>query len=887
MRRRKPWGVAIFVGILTFSLCSIVRLDAQQRASGGTTPKLEAYVVPFSHLDLFWAGTREECLARGNRIIAKAIGIAKKYPEFRFFLESDNFVQNFVDSHKGSAEVEDLKRLVREGRFEIAPNWANIFHNLPDGEVHARNFLYGRRYAHEAFGVDPRVFQPADIPGFTPQFPQILQQTDVPFMVMTRMGPPEKWLFNWKSPNGSKVLVWNEPHGYGWGVHLGFHSEMTPDKRAVLEKELREVSANDPGPIFVPWGVDLWSPNEKIVQNVDALNKDFTYAHFTLAVPQDFFKAIEKTQNVPEITGEIPMAWPHVVDGILHLWQLAVPATATLTTAEEFATINYALGYADYPQQDLEVLWKSLIESMDHNHDGQGGEIGDRRKMDDSLLVLNRGGEILRDSLRNIAERVRIPIPNSFPIVVFNGLGWERNDPVKAHVTLYGDVGPHAIDDYKKGIRLVDEKGAPIPFHIEQTSENISRALELTFVATGVPALGYKTYFLTPSEQPQSYPPAAEFTLDRDKDQKDPRRPLGTDVMENQFYRVVVDKATGKVTVLDKELNQEIVKGAEIVGVEERGTNNVQKEIETGRTIPLSPNGTQVEENNAVRAVLSLSGWVADVPVQQRLILYRGLKRLDIENSLDWKEPRFLRIEEQFPLGRTQIEMEYGIPFGANSVANLMPGSGPHAGDEIQQDAWKQYRTIQSWVFAGDNQWGLTLAVDHQLVRLEDGLIHANMIRGQRYTSVKIVRDNEEVDSIHFPAPGHYVFKYSISSGAGDWKLLKSYRTGANFNNALIPISVVDEISPKSLPPTNSFFSVQGDNLVLSALKKAEGTDPSIVLRLYEMEGTKAESPVTFLGSQRQFRESNLLETESGAAGQRILRIDPFEIKTLKLRPGS
>jgi alpha-mannosidase len=886
MRRRKSWSVAILVGFLAFSLCPLVRLSAQQSASGGTPQKVEVYVVPFSHLDLFWAGTREECLARGNRIIAKSIRIAKKYPEFRFLLESDNFVQNFVASHKGSAEVDDLKRLVREGQFEIAPNWANIFHNLPDSEVHARNFLYGKRYAQEVFGVDPSVFHPADIPGFTPQFPQMLQQVGAPFMVMTRMGPPNRWLFDWKSPNGSKVLVWSEPHGYGWGVHLGFHSDLTPEKRNALEKELREVSANIAGPIFVPWGVDLWSPSEKMVENVDTLNKDFAYAHFRLATPQDFFKAVKNTQNLPELSGEIPLAWPHVVDSIIQLWQLAVPATATLTTAEEFATVNYALGYADYPQQDLEVLWKSVIESMDHNHDGQGGEIGDRRKMEDSLLVLNRGGEILRNSMRNIAERVRIPIANSFPIVIFNGLGWQRDDPVKAHVTLYGDVGPYAIDDYRKGMRLVDEKGTSIPFHVDYTSENISRAVELTFVAEGVPALGYKTYFLTPDEHPQSYPPAAQFTLDRDQDIKDPRRPLGSDVIENQFYRVTLDKATGKVTILDKELNQEIVKGAEIVGVEERGTNNVQKEIDTGRTIPLSPNDTRVEENNAVRAVLRFSGWIADIPIQQRFILYRGLKRLDIENSLEWKEPRFLRIEQLFPLGRAQANTEYGIPFGANSVSNVIPGSGPHVGDEIQRNAWKEYRTIQSWVFAGDNQWGLTLAADHQLVKLEDGLIRANMIRGQRYTSVKIVSD-DEVTSIHFPAPGHYVFKYSISSGPGDWKSIKSYQTGANFDHPLLPVSVVDDISAKSLPPSNSFLSVHGDNLVLSALKKAEGTDPSIVLRLYEIQGAKAETPVSFLGTERQFRESNLLERDSGQASQRVLHVDPYEIKTIKFPPGS
>ena len=180
----------------------------------------------------------------------------------------------------------------------------------------------------------------------------------------------------------------------------------------------------------------------------------------------------------------------------------------------------------------------------------------------------------------------------------------------------------------------------------------------------------------------------------------------------------------------------------------------------------------------------------------------------------------------------------------------------------------------------------MTLAADHQLARLQNGLIRANMLRGQRYTSAKLSRDGE-VDSIHFPAPGHYVFRYSLSSGAGDWKALQAYRAGANFNHPLIPISVVDDVSAKSLPPTNSFLSVQGDNLVLSALKKAEGSDPSIILRLYEIQGAQTDASFTFLGTDQPFRESNLMETESGKAGQRILHVEPYEIKTIKLRPAS
>jgi alpha-mannosidase len=866
------------VSAVGFALIGVEGLKGQHSPAKDSPQKLEADVIPFSHLDFFWAGTREECLARGNRIIARALQIANKYPEFRFLIESDNFLASYVDSHRGSPELEELRRLVKEGRIAIAPNWADIFLNLPSGEVLVRNIVYGKQQARDAFGVNPRAMHPTDIPGFTPQYPQILEKANIPFMVMSRMGPTDKALFNWESPDGSKVLVWTV-RGYGWGAHLGLHGDLTEEKIDAITRELEAAHQIAPGPIYIHWGVDLWAPTEKLVESVRKLNHVISAWQFTFATPEEFYNAVAQTPSLPGLPGEIPMAWPHVVDGILHLWELAVPATTTLTTAEEFAAINYALGYADYPQPQLDFLWKKLIESMDHNHDGQGGEIGDNRKKEYSQLAIVYGGEILRDNLRNIAERVQIPIAKSFPLVVFNGLGWQRDDLVKAHVTLYGDVVPSAIAEYKKSIRLVDETGKPVTFCVVETSENISRALDLVFVARGVPSLGYKTYYLAPAQQPEVFPAASQISLDRDKDLQEPRRPLGADVMENEFYRVTLDKATGGVTVFDRQLNHDVTKDTQVVGVEERGTNNVQREINTGRVFPRRIGDTVLEENNSVRAVLRIPGRVADIPVVQRLILYQGLKQLDIENSVEWTEPRFVRIEQLIPILQPDAEMVYGVPFGANSVKNVLAGSGPSASDEIDPKAWEQYREIQGWVFAGTSEWGLTLAADHQLVRLEPGVIHASMIRGQRYTSVKIVRA-DEVSSIHFPAQGHYVFRYSLSSGSGDWKASKSYQSGLAFNNSLIPVSVVDEISGKSLPPTHSFCSVQGENLVISALKKS-ATDNSIILRLYEIQGAKTETPVMLLGQQRNFREVNLLEQELRPEDQRTLDVNPYEIKTI------
>src|SRR5579871_5989596 len=112
-------------GLRNFAVmaCLLVNTLPAQKAAPVGNPR-EVYVVPFSHLDFFWGGTREECLARGNRIIAKAIGIAKRDSSFRFLLEDDDFVANYVESHRNSPDLDDFKRLVKEGHIEISPKWA-------------------------------------------------------------------------------------------------------------------------------------------------------------------------------------------------------------------------------------------------------------------------------------------------------------------------------------------------------------------------------------------------------------------------------------------------------------------------------------------------------------------------------------------------------------------------------------------------------------------------------------------------------------------------------------------------------------------------------------------------------------------------------------------
>lgn len=127
------------------------------------------------------------------------------------------------------------------------------------------------------------------------------------------------------------------------------------------------------------------------------------------------------------------------------------------------------------------------------------------------------------------------------------------------------------------------------------------------------------------------------------------------------------------------------------------------------------------------------------------------------------------------------------------------------------------------------------------------------------------------------------MFRYSLSSAPGDWRASKAYRAGIGWNNPLLPISVADEITSKSLSPTRSFCSLEQDSLVLSTLKKAD-LGPSILLRVYEIEGLPVKTPVEFLGRRTTLGEVNLLEEDLNKTPQQVLRVGPYAIKTIKLK---
>jgi len=128
-----------------------------------------------------------------------------------------------------------------------------------------------------------------------------------------------------------------------------------------------------------------------------------------------------------------------------------------------------------------------------------------------------------------------------------------------------------------------------------------------------------------------------------------------------------------------------------------------------------------------------------------------------------------------------------------------------------------------------------------------------------------------------------FTFEYAVQPHKGDWQQAKVYRPAREYQCS--PVSIESDCQG-DLPLEFSFLRLSPDNLLLSALKKAEDTD-EVVLRFYETKGETTEAQVEFFKEIKRLTLIDLLEREEKelpfSGNSFSLSVKPFEIISVKL----
>ncbi len=772
------------------------------------------HLIGNSHIDPVWLWRWPEGYQAVRATFRSVLERMGEYPEFVFTCDSVAFLA-WVEEHDPELFGE-IRRRVAEGRFEIAGGWwVEADCNLPCGESLVRQALYGQRWLLTQFGVAATVGCNLDPFGHPATLPQLLRKSGLDRYLFMRPGPGELPLpvpgaaFWWESADGSRVLAYRVPHEYqSPGTDLDEHL------RAALA-QLAKVGADHEVACCYGVGNHGGGPTRANLDSIRRLDGTDPFPQLECASAGRFFDHLEAADGarLPLVEGELQ---PHAVgcyaahSGIKRLNRRA---ENLLLAAEKWVTAAGILsgGAAPYPAAALTHAWKQVL--FNQCHDILAGTAipaaydDARDQLGEATAIATRA---LYSAAQAISGRIAIPEePGTTPVVVFNPHPW----PVRAEIELEAERG---------SANRVEGGGEVVPSQATRSHATVPWRERVVFVAD-VPALGWRLYRL------RAGGPDPELEPEANPDQS---------TLEGEHLFVRVDPATGWLASLRDKAS-----GAELAGesaphavvIDDRsdtwghGVRSFTAVGDTQIVGAFACRSVRLVEHGPVRSVLRVESEYGRSSLVEELLLGRDAHHLEVRVTVDWQE-RLKLLKLRFPTALQNVTATHEIPYG-----------------HVVRAADGEERPAQAWVDVSGSRAGLTLLNDGKYsFDVRGGTIGMTVLRSPVYAwhDPAPLRPGEPYEYLD---QGMQQFTYRLLPHAGDWRSAGVVRLASELNQP--PFALLESFHPGPLARQGSLATVTPEAVVVTVLKRAEGTDPGhlggdLVVRAYESAGRAAEATI-------------------------------------------
>ncbi|MDO6432201.1 glycosyl hydrolase-related protein [Flavitalea sp. BT771] len=844
--------------------------------------KAAIYLTVTTHEDLAWINSIERCkIMRDSLWLTPYIARLRQSPDFQMDIEQSSIVMEYIQRHP---EMKDTMAMyMKQGRMLVGAAYTQVYEEMYASESLARQFYFGKKWLHDQFGYNTTTYYNSDVPARSMQMPQLMAKAGVTGMFFSRFG---MGLYDWKSPDGSGITAYSPGH------YIDFYNILAKEDTAGIAAMATQVvywlkHFNDrgmekavPAVLNYEFGwdqkavrnlypfVSRWN-GISVVENEAGERLSVSLPKFRFATFDKFLQAVKQaSSHIPVIEGERPNVWVYI-HGPTHHWALSASREADklLPAAEKFWSVNRMMDPGvSYPQRELSQAWMSKVYP-DHGWGGLEGQSTDDIFLSKFTYARDKGDELLGGAMRRIAGRIETPEEKGVPVVVFNSLSWRRTDPVSFGL-------PSSFNG--RTVEVYDRNGKRVPCQQWQRPALAGAPEEmLTFIAEDVPSMGYATWYIKAGQ------PAAAFAA------------RAADSVEGRFYRLrmgrggivhLVDRTTGSTLVDGSSLAAGEIFTVQSIGEDAGEFGSVQQPTMEGfdRTGNYDTRWSMTEDGD-IYTILHCRQAIRNATVEEDIKIYKTVKRIDFNVALkNWDGTMYREYRMALPLNLSDARVAYEVPFGKVEVGR----------DELKDPAGQIYmdppkeihpRAVQDWIDASGKALGVTLGVSTAAFDYTDitGLApHATLLQPILLAS----RRSCHGQGPNYPQTGDHNFSFSLMTHAPGWE--RGARFGSQVNSPLAAVAGAERMSGKKLPSRDSFVSVNRDNVVITALKKAEDDDGT-VLRMYETEGKDVEVTLIFHKEVRKAYRTSLIEDgakEIPVMGRQIkYRMGHNAIETLKI----
>ncbi|MFN3168199.1 MAG: alpha-mannosidase [Phycisphaeraceae bacterium] len=813
--------------------------------------------VGHAHIDTAWLWPLRETIRKCARTFTSALNYMDQYPGYVFACSQPQ--QYAWMKRHYPAIYERIEQAVKRGQWNpIGSMWVEADCNLPSGESLVRQFLHGKRFFKEAFGVETRDLWLPDVFGYSANLPQIMAGCGVDRFLTQKISWNQfntfpHHTFMWRGIDGTQTFTHFPPTDT-------YNGTLRPDELVAGVERFRDHDRATRSLYPFGHGDGGGGPTREMLEAAPLMADLQGLPRVTIEPVNAFFdQAMADAKDPPTWVGELYLEYHR----------------GTYTSQ---AWIKRANRQSEAALHDAELL-EAMRWLSSHDASRRPAPIAGYRPPPLAMYETPSGAAGATTPAALLDRAWKLLLLNQFhDIIPGSSIAWVYEDARRDFgviASLAGAVREHATEALLgsgagSGARERAGGAAAVVNTLGHARREVVDLPDGSACLVDVPACGYAACN------------RAEGRLPHERVVTDQTEHAVT--LTNGLLTVSIDRRTGWLdSVIDHRADGRQVLAA-LPGVD-RVCGNVLMlhhdrpnkwdawDIDpyVGQAVDRldGPASVAVIQDTPLRAGVELVYRFGGSTLTQRVVMRAASARIDFETEVDWQE-RHRLLKVAFPVAVRSERAAYEVQFGAVERPTHANTSWDLARFEVCAHRWADLSEGGS---AASGGYGVALMNDCKYgYDVRDHVMRLSLLRAP-------IEPDPQADR------GRHTFTYALYPHPGDRAEAGVAREARNLNS---PMRVV-ACAPDHATARHSWFRVDRPAVVIDTVKLAEDGG-GLVVRLYEAYGTRGRARLTVPASIARAALADLLEQ-----AQQALTVDdagvcfdygPYQIVTVRLFPG-
>lgn len=322
--------------------------------------------VGHAHIDSAWLWPLRETVRKVARTTSNMTALLEDEPDFVFAMsQAQQFA--WIKEHRPEVYAK-VKKAVAEGRFVPSGGmWVESDTNMPGSEAMARQFVHGKRFFLDEFGIENDEAWLPDTFGFAAGLPQIIKAAGSKWLLTQKISWSQTnkfphHTFQWEGIDGTRIFTHFPPVDT-------YNCSMKGSEIAHAAKNFKDKGVAQHSLAPTGWGDGGGGTTREMIAKAARMRSLEGSATVTWETPTDFFtKAEAEYPNAPVWVGELYLE--------LHRATLTSQAKTKqgnrrsehlLREAELWAATAAVRTGSAYPYEQLDRIWKTVLLHQFHD----------------------------------------------------------------------------------------------------------------------------------------------------------------------------------------------------------------------------------------------------------------------------------------------------------------------------------------------------------------------------------------------------------------------------------------------------------------------------------------------------------------------------------------